>query len=88
MREGDEPPIRRVREPAGREREMFRRPVLPSGKANVRSLTSIVGEGIFPVVDSVDEVIVLVEGATLSRWTTGTGTPIYLLPREYRSLRN
>lgn len=35
-----------VREPAGRSREMFWRPVLPSGKAKVRSLTSIVGEGI------------------------------------------
>jgi len=43
--DGGVPPIRRVREPAGREREMFCRPVLPSGKAKVRSLTSIVGEG-------------------------------------------
>lgn len=39
--------MRRVRDPAGRSREMFCRPVLPSGKAKVRFLTSIVGEGIF-----------------------------------------
>lgn len=37
--------MRSVREPAGRSRETFWRPVLPSGKAKVRLLVWIVGAG-------------------------------------------
>jgi hypothetical protein len=39
------PPIKSVREPAGRSREMFFRPVVPSGKANVRLVTVMLGLG-------------------------------------------
>ena len=39
------PPIKRVREPAGRFREIFCRPVVPSGKANVRLVTVMFGLG-------------------------------------------
>jgi hypothetical protein len=35
----------KVRDPAGRLREIFVKPVEPSGKAKVRFLTSIVGSG-------------------------------------------
>lgn len=38
------PPIRRVRLPAGRSRLTSLRPVVLSGKVNVRLLTVIVGE--------------------------------------------
>lgn len=36
----------RLREPAGRSMEMSVRPVVPSGKAKVRPLVAMVGEGI------------------------------------------
>jgi len=41
------PPIKRLREPAGRVRETFWRPEVPSGKAKVRSLVVMLGAGIF-----------------------------------------
>lgn len=40
------PPMSRARERAGRSMETLVRPVVPSGKAKVRSLTRIVGGGI------------------------------------------
>lgn len=36
----------RLREPAGRSRETFWRPLVPSGKEKVRSFVAIEGEGI------------------------------------------
>ena len=39
------PPIKSVREPAGRSRLMFWRPVVPSGKAKMRFVTAIFGLG-------------------------------------------
>ena len=44
------PPMRRVREPAGSSSKMFCRPVVPSGKAKVRSLTETFGEGGLAVI--------------------------------------
>lgn len=47
---GGLPPINSVLLPAGRSSNIFCRPVLPSGKANVRSETLIVGKlGIVPL---------------------------------------
>jgi hypothetical protein len=39
------PPIKSVREPAGRPKEIFCSPVVPSGKANVRFVTAMLGLG-------------------------------------------
>jgi hypothetical protein len=37
------PPIKRLREPAGRSRQTFSRPEVPSGKAKVRALVEMLG---------------------------------------------